>query len=170
MSLITSIQAFTHELEKCNVEYGIIGGFAVFAYGGERTTFDVDFLIHKNNRETIKEIAKNLNLKIVNENEEVIQFSSLIQIDIIFANRPRAQSMLSRLRRVGDFPYPVVSPEDLVGLKIQAFSADRAREYIDKADILTIFKNVPNLDFSLVREYAEIFGVWNELEEIKSRI
>lgn len=169
MSLIQGISEFTDQLKREGITFGIIGGLAVFAYGGERTTFDVDFLIHSNDRKKIINIAQRLNFTTVNENSEVIQFSGSVQIDIIFANRPSAQSMLQRLRMVGELPYPVVAPEDLVGLKIQAFSGDRGREFIDKGDILTIFRNVPNLDFNKIKEYAEIFGVWNEINELKNR-
>ncbi|MEK6628806.1 MAG: nucleotidyltransferase [Bdellovibrionota bacterium] len=169
MSLIQGITEFTSQLKIESVQFGIIGGLAVFAYGGERTTFDVDFLIHADNRLKVKEIAQKLHLKIVNENSEVIQFSGSVQIDIIFANRPVAQGMLNRLRQVGELPYPVVAPEDIIGLKIQAFVGDRSREFTDKGDILTILKNVPNLDLNKVKEYADIFNVWNEIKEIKNR-
>ncbi len=170
MSLIQGITQFVDELEKRNITFGIIGGLAVFAYGGERTTFDVDFLIDGNNKVAIKEISKILKLSIINENAEVLQLSGSIQIDIIFANRVQAKSMLERLRKAGNLPYPVVSPEDLVGLKIQAFTGDRSREFKDKSDILTIMQNVPNLDFNKIKEYADIFSVWNEIENIKNRI
>ncbi len=169
MSLINGITKFTDELIQEKISFGIIGGLAVFAYGGERTTFDVDFLIHSQHKQAIDKIAKKLNLKVINENPEVIQLSGDIQVDIIFANRPNAQAMLQRLRKVGALPYPVVSPEDLIGLKIQAFVADRSREFIDKGDILTIIKNVPNLDFQKIKEYADIFNVWTEIEDIKNR-
>lgn len=169
MSLIQGINEFTSQLQKESIEFGIIGGLAVFAYGGERTTFDVDFLIHADNRLKIKELAQKLNLKIVNENSEVIQLSGPAQIDIIFANRPTSQEMLKRLKTVGELPYPVVAPEDLIGLKIQAFASDRSREFTDKGDILTILKNVPDLDLNKVKEYADIFNVWNEIKEIKNR-
>lgn len=170
MSLIDGVSAFTSQLESGGVSYGIIGGLAVFAYGGERTTFDVDFLIHGNDRAQVLDIAKNLGLSIVNENPEVLQLTGPAQIDIIFANRKHSQAMLARLRQVGQLPYPVVAPEDLIGLKIQAFVGDRKREFIDKGDILTILRNVPDLDFERIKEYADIFNVWNEIADLKSRI
>ena len=170
MSLLKGITEFVDELKAEQIPFGIIGGLAVFAYGGERTTFDVDFLIHGQNREPIKKVAKNLNLKTVNENSEIIQFSGAAQIDVVFANRSKSQAMLKQLRFIGNFPFPVVSPEDLIGLKIQAFVGDRSREFIDKGDILTIMKNVPNLEFDRIKEYADIFNVWNEIEDIKRRL
>jgi hypothetical protein len=170
MSLLDGIVQFTEALEKQRIPFGIIGGLAVFAYGGERTTFDVDFLIHAKHKSVVKLIAKDLQLQVLNENEEVLQLSGSVQIDIIYANRTTAQSMLTRLRKVGALPYPVVSPEDLIGLKIQGFVGDRSREFNDKGDILSIMKNVPNLDFKKIKEYADIFKVWNEIEDLKKRI
>jgi hypothetical protein len=170
MSLLEGISQFTTELEKQRIVYAIIGGLAVFAYGGERTTFDVDFLIHGKEKDAVKQISSKLNLKIVNENPEVLQLSGPSQIDIVFANRPLAQAMLTRTKKVGQLPYPVVSPEDLIGLKIQAFTGDRPREFTDKGDILTLMRNVPNLDFNKIKEYADIFKVWNEINDLKNRI
>jgi len=167
MSLINGIYSFTEELKKNSIEYAIIGGLAVFAYGGERTTFDVDFLIDSEHRNIVKEIANKLHLKIVNENKEVLQLSGPIQIDIVFANRPISKGMLKRAHHLPSLPFPVVMAEDLIGLKIQAFTGDASREFIDKGDILTIFRNVPNLDIDKVKEYADIFNVWNEIEKIK---
>lgn len=170
MSLLTGITQFTDELKKHQVTFGIIGGLAVFAYGGERTTFDIDFLIHGQDKEKIKKIADILSFKIVNENPEVLQLSGSSQIDIIFANRPQSQEMLKRLKHIEHFPYPVVSPEDLIGLKIQAFVGDRSREFRDKGDISTLFQNRPDLDLKKIKEYADTFNVWNEIVDLKSKI
>ncbi len=169
MSLIEGVTSFTRQLENHRIPFGIIGGLAVFAYGGERTTFDVDFLVSGDHRSKIEEIAKFLNLQFINQNSEVLQLSGSIQIDIIFANRPAAKEMLTRLKFIGNLPYPVVAPEDLIGLKIQAFAGDRKREFTDKGDILTVIRNVPDLDFNKIKEYADLFGVWNEICDLKSR-
>jgi len=170
MSLIAGIQSFTSKLEAAGISFGVIGGIAVFAYGGDRTTFDVDFLIHSDNRAEVEKIAQDLEFETFNQNEEVLQLSGSVQIDIVFANRSVSQGMLSRLKKLENFPYKVVAPEDLIGLKIQAFVANRKREFRDKGDILAIFKNVEGLDFKLIKEYADMFNVWTEIEEIKKRV
>lgn len=169
MSLVKGMTQFAEELQRANVSFGIIGGVAVFAYGGERTTFDIDFLIDGKERDTIIKIAQKLGLKTINENAEVIQLSGSVQIDIILANRTHSRMMLTRVRKVGMLPYPVVGPEDLIGLKIQAFTGDRSREFRDKGDILTIIQNVSDLDFDKIKEYADIFNVWNEIKDLKNR-
>lgn len=170
MSLIEGVTAFTQALEKKSITYGVIGGLAVFAYGGERTTFDVDLLVHGDAKEVVKSTAQELGFTVVNENSEVLQFSGPAQIDVIFANRPLSQAMLTRLRKIARLPYPVVSPEDLIGLKVQAFAGDRRREYVDKGDILSIMRAVPNLDFEKIKEYADIFKVWDEIQEVKKHL
>ena len=50
-----------------------------------------------------------------------------------------------------------------------AFCGDRSREFIHKGDILTIMKNMPSLDFKKIKEYADIFNVWDEIKNIKDR-
>lgn len=75
--------------------------------------------------------------------------------------------MLNRLRIIDSFPYAVVSVKDLIGLKIQAFVGDRSREFTDKGDTLTLFKNNPDIDLDKVKEYADIFNVWNEILDLK---
>jgi hypothetical protein len=169
MSLITGMAQFTENLIKCKIPFAVIGGLAVLAYGGERTTFDIDFLIDEKHRIAIKKIAEKLNLNVLNENAEVIQFSGSVQIDVVFARRPHSQSMLGRLKTIKGLPYPVVSPEDLIGLKIQGFVGDRSREFRDKGDILTIMQEVSDLDFKKIQEYAEIFNVWEEIKSLKNR-
>lgn len=170
MKFYTGVQEFTAQLEAKNVPYAVIGGLAVFAYGGERTTFDIDFLVPGIQRESVKSIASNLGFKIVNENTEVLQLSGPTQVDIIFANRPPTLKMLESCRKIDTLPFPVVAPEDLIGLKIQAFVGDRKREFIDKGDILTLMRTIPRLNFQTIKEYAEIFDVWTEIEDLKKRI
>lgn len=170
MSMYSSIDDFTTKLRSKNIPFAIIGGLAVFAYGGERATFDVDFLIDGSHVSAVKNIASQLGLKIMNENEYVLQLSGAIQIDIIFAKKKHSQKMLQNCKIIENLPYPVVAPEDLIGLKIQAFSSDRSREVIDKGDILTLMREVRNLDFQKIKEYADIFGVWSEILELKKHV
>ena len=170
MSIYASIEDFTSHLKNNSISFAIIGGLAVFAYGGERATFDVDFLIDGTHHEAVKKIANQMGLKIMNENESVLQLSGTTQIDIIFARKTHSQKMLQNCIIIESLPYPVVGPEDLIGLKIQAFSGDRNREVIDKGDILTLMRLVPNLDFIKIQEYADIFGVWSEILELKKHV
>lgn len=46
MPVFAGFDQFTENLKERCITYGVIDGLAVFAYGGERTTFDIDLLIH----------------------------------------------------------------------------------------------------------------------------
>ena len=170
MTLGSNLALFAGELNRESIPFAIIGGMAMFAYGSDRTTFDVDFLIHGQHKSVVSAIAHKLNFKVINQNPETMQLSGPISVDIIFANRELSQKMLERARPIPHFTFPVVTPEDLIGLKIQAFVGDRSREYIDKNDILTLFKLFPNLDFKLIKQYADIFNVWTEIEDLKKHV
>ncbi|MEK6556589.1 MAG: hypothetical protein AABZ31_15170 [Bdellovibrionota bacterium] len=170
MSIIQGLHSFASELQKESVPFAIIGGIAMFSYGSERTTFDVDFLVDGQYQKKIKEIAKSLSLTLVNESAEFVQYTGSASIDVIFANRPLSQEMIKNSVKLENFQYPVVRPEDLIGLKIQAYKGDKRREFVDKNDILTLMRLRPNLDYTEIKKYADIFGAWNEIEELKKRI
>ncbi len=170
MDLVSGINDFVNLLNRDKIVFGLIGGLAVFAYGGERTTFDVDFLVSGDDRKKVQKIADELGLQVFFENEEALQLSGPVQIDVLFANRPLSKKMLSRVRFIPAIPFPVVAAEDLVGLKIQAFANDRSREFRDKGDILTIFQNVKDLDFKLIKEYSDLFNLWTEINDLKGRV
>jgi len=59
-----------------------------------------------------------------------------------------------------------VKPEDIIGLKIQAYTNDRSRELQDKADIKALFELHSNMDINKVKEYAEMFGEWNSIKPL----
>ncbi len=170
MSIIQGLHSFASELQKQNIPFAIIGGIAMFSYGSDRTTFDVDFLVDGQFQGKIKEIAKSLNLALVNESAEFVQYTGSTSIDVIFANRPHSQEMIKNAVKVVNFEYPVVRPEDLIGLKIQAFKGDKRREFVDKNDILVLMRLLPNLDYAVIKKYADIFGAWDEIEDLKKRL
>src|SRR5690606_38628291 len=91
------------------------------------------------------------------------------QLDVLFANRPLSQKMIRRALPMNSFPVPVVSAEDIIGLKIQAYKNDSKREFQDKADIQSLIDSVENLDFKLIKEYADLFNEWVCIEELRSQ-
>ena len=170
MDLYKGLNQFATALEKQKIPFAVIGGLAIFAYGGERATFDVDFLVHGDFKSEIKKIAEGLNLSVFADTSDVLQLSGATQIDIIFANRPLSQEMLLNTVKIPTLPFPVLQPEDLIGLKIQAFTNDRRREVIDKGDILTLMRLKTDLNFEKIKKYADIFDVWTEIQNLKNQI
>lgn len=158
-----------HEiLMKNNIDHALIGGFALALHGIHRATMDIDFLADGSKKEQIKTLlgAAGFNLKF--ESTEVIQFDGAGFLDILLANRPLSIEMLKQAKKDLSLGVHVLRAEDLIGLKIQAYKNDLSRELQDKADIQKLLK-LQQLDMTLIKKYADIFGEWPTVEELKRK-
>lgn len=152
-------------LVEAGVAHALIGGFALAAYGYHRATSDIDLLAEGAKKEIIKIelIKKGFVLKY--ESAEVLQFSGPGFLDILLANRPLSYDMLKRAQLNKELNIYILKPEDIIGLKIQAYKNDPARELQDKADIQKLL-SLSNLDLTTVKKYAELFDEWPMIEKL----
>ncbi|MGH1468881.1 MAG: hypothetical protein ACRBBP_08395 [Bdellovibrionales bacterium] len=160
MNLIESLNLVTTSLSKECIKHALIGGLALAAHGVVRATVDIDLLIDGDDKDAVKTVLFNLGFSIFHETDEILQLSGPAQLDIILANRPLSKNLLNQAKSYNDFPLPVVSAEGLIGLKIQAYKNDPKRELQDKADIQALLTQNQNLDFSKIKEYADLFNEW----------
>jgi hypothetical protein len=153
-------------LETQGVAHALIGGFALAVYGQHRATIDIDFLADGTKKDLIKKsfLAKGFILKY--ESNEVLQFSGIGFVDILLANRPLSQEMLKQAIQNAELGVYVLRPEDIIGLKIQAYKNDPSRSLQDKADIQKLLQ-VSNIDLQLVKKYADLFQEWDEISKLK---
>ncbi len=71
----------------------------------------------------------------------------------------------------GQFKVKVITPEDTIGLKIQASANDPSRSARDMADIEELLKrHADKLDRKLLREYFTLFNRQNELDQLYGKI
>ena len=98
-----------------------------------------------------------------------MQFSGVGNLDILIARRPISQKMLNQSIEGGPEGIKFARAEDLIGLKIQAYKNDSEREFQDKADIQFLIRNVKNLDFDVIKKYADLFNEWSTIDEIKNK-
>ena len=82
--------------------------------------------------------------------------------------------MLARAERIEiaeGLTLPVVQTEDIVGLKIQAAVNDEQRAASDWADIRLLIElsahNGNRLDWALMTDYLDLFGLRSELERMR---
>jgi hypothetical protein len=169
MSLTDALIRISIELEENQIEFALIGGLALAAHGVVRATIDIDFLVHGNQKKKVKEIFLNMQYRVANETENVLQVAGEAQVDMIFANRPLSQDMLKSADKISGFPCPVVKAEDIIGLKVQAYKNDLTREYQDKADIQALITNNDDLNWDKINEYASLFGEERVINELKIR-
>ena len=152
-------------LKKAGVTHALIGGFAMASYGHHRTTIDVDFLADGSKRNEIKNTLLTKGFQLTHETSEVLQFSGPGLLDILLANRPLSQEMLKHAIQNTSLGVYVVRPEDIIGLKIQAYKNDPTRELQDKADIQKLL-SLSQIDLQLIKKYADLFNEWAAIEKL----
>lgn len=87
----------------------------------------------------------------------------------LIARRPISKEILRLSNTNGPEGINFVRAEDLIGLKIQAYKNDDSREFQDKADIQFLIESQDDLDWNLIKSYAELFNEWKVINEIKSK-
>lgn len=153
-------------LEHQGIAHALIGGFALAVYGQHRATVDIDFLADGSKKESIKTAFLAQGFLLKHESDEVLQFSGPGFVDVLLANRPLSQDMLKKARQNQELGVYVVRPEDIIGLKVQAYKNDPSRELQDKADIQKLL-DLPDLDLDLVKKYADLFQEWPTIEKLR---
>jgi hypothetical protein len=160
------------------VQYALIGGYAVSLWGLPRATVDLDFLVRRDDMGKVREIAESLGYYCIHTSENVTQFDALDnalgEVDFLHAFRPASLAMLERaeLKIVfnGQQPVPVILPEDLIGLKVQAIANKPSRMAIDKADIEGLMQIYGDqLDWQRVGDYFALFEMTTLYLELKGR-
>lgn len=161
--------------EELEVHYALIGGFALGLWGLGRATMDLDFLILKDDMPKVDNLFRSLGYTCAYRSENVSQYVSplgiLGTIDCLHAFRKATLAMLERAEEKaifqGKLRIRVAQPEDLIGLKFQAMRNDPSRKDQDLADVKGLVRLFGGqLDWSRIREYAEILDMEEVYEEI----
>lgn len=164
------------EFERLHTRYALMGGFALGALGAPRATRDLDFLIHRDDMAPLHEFLTAAGYKRVHHSENVSQYSGDLPwggIDFIHAFRPTALRMIERASpmpsgRLG-LDVRVVLPEDLIGLKVQALANDPGRKHKELADIEALLAARPEVDWSRIKEFFDLFQRTDLYEELRAR-
>ena len=175
MDFVLVFKFLIENFNRQNIDFAIIGGFALHFGGIARTTRDIDLLVLSESSNKIKDIMLKNGYKLLHESEDVLNFYSenlqLGRVDFLLAHRKYAIAMLKSAQEKdileGKSKVRVLKIEDQIGLKVQSSSNDPQRLHQDMADIeLLIKNNYPKLDLNVIREYFELFGRIEELEGI----
>lgn len=169
MTIKSELIRLTAALHGAQVRHALIGGLAVGFAGVARFTNDIDFLVDADDRDRATAALAPLGYAVWKENAEFVQLQGAIPVDLMLARRPPSKAMLAKAVKEPATGVPVVTVEDLIGLKIQSFVTNRSREHRDKADIQAL-ASVRPLDLVVIRRYADLFGVWSEVSTLLSRV
>ncbi len=164
--------------EDYNINYALIGGFAIGLWGSGRSTLDMDFLVEHDDISKIEVIMKNLGYECRHKSENVSQYLSPLKImgevDFLHAFREASISMLSRTVEKtvfnGAFKIRVLQPTDLIGLKVQAMTNDPEREPVDMSDIESLLKlHKDTVDWKMIGEYFILFNKESVFTHLKDK-
>ncbi len=159
------------------VEYAVIGGFALGAWGIQRGTMDIDLLINARDLPTVDAIMAAHLYRLRHRTENVSQFVADVKplgsIDLLHAFRAHALAMLQRARRLPFFEtrlqIPVAIPEDLMGLKLQAMRNNPSRQPLEIADIHLLMRQcAATMDWELAEHYFVLFGQQQLFQELRT--
>lgn len=177
--LSKALDEFSRIFERMDVEYAVMGGIAVRAHGIPRPTQDVDFTvaIERSRLAEFYEAAGGLGYTVPETYisgwvDEVAGMPLVrvrryvegrgVDVDVFLAESPFQRELLARARteQVDGLPLRVVTPEDLILLKLVSH---RHRDLADVGDILF---TQGQLDEAYMRRWAKELRVLKELESV----
>ena len=177
MNIRLVLERLLSQFAAAHIQYALMGGFALGAWGVPRATMDIDFLVRREDSDGIDRIMRDLEYECRYRSENVSQYVSPLkiygQVDFLHAFRKASLAMLERAEPRSVFEnamrLPVLRPEDIVGLKVQAMKNDTQRAARDRDDILRLLAVCRDrVDWLTVEEYFSLFEMqetWNELRK-----
>lgn len=179
IELSKALEDFSRLFESLGVDYAVMGGIAVRAHGIPRPTQDVDFTaaIERNRLPELYGAATRLGYTIPEKFASgwVDQVAGMplvrirrytkekgVDVDVFLAESSFQRELLARAKveQVDDQPLRVVTPEDLILLKLVSH---RHRDLADVGDILF---TQGQLDEAYMRHWAKELGVLDELDQV----
>ncbi len=176
MDFKTVMTALLSRLEKHDVRYALMGGFALGLWGVGRATVDLDFLIDRADLAKVDASMMDMGYECKFRSDNVSQYVSPLkiygEIDFLHAFRQASVEMLQRAREMkifsGELNIRVLIPEDIIGLKLQAIKNDLRRREQDMEDIKAlVIARQGKLNWQLIEEYTEILDAADLLKEFK---
>ena len=169
-SLSETLKLAKSALDSVGISYALIGGLALGGRGVHRATMDVDLLVDGQKKEAARSALEKVGFRLNAETSEVMHFTGVGDLDLLFANRDPTRNMLNKAETLPMLQIKCVSAEDLIGLKIQAYINNPKRALQDKADIVALIEKNPQLDWQLVKQYADIFDEWATIQELRKQL
>jgi hypothetical protein len=168
MDLVESLTWSDEQLKWLEIPHALIGGMALSEYGYGRGTQDVDWLIPEESVVKLLPHFLSKGFSLFHQSDDVIQLTGLAEIDFLIARRPISKAMLDHAHYSSHLKLKVVLPEDLIGLKIQAYTNAPSRKSKDLSDIQELIERQPKLDWDKIKLYADHFNEWPTLQSLKN--
>jgi hypothetical protein len=183
---LTILEGFTNILERLGIDYAVGGSIASSIYGKVRFTQDADITVEPfmSRAEKLFEllkpqyyISKEAMYRDLRQHSSfnIIHLGSAFKIDIfVRKDTPFEKQLMSRRRllKLSDSlekPFSVVSPEDIILLKLQWYRDTGLGSEHQWDDVIGVLKvQVDNLDFEYLKKWSGILRVNDLLEKAMS--
>lgn len=171
------LSEFAGTLDELSIAYAIGGSVASSIYGQVRFTQDVDITTEPfdDKAEKLYELLKSqyyINKQAMyqalksSESFNVIHFETAFKIDVFvrketaFQRQLLARRRLLRLSDSIDRDFSIVSPEDVILLKLQWYRAGDCSSQIQLSDVIGVFRiQQDTLDLDYLKKWAGTLGV-----------
>jgi hypothetical protein len=175
MNIKTIFRSLIGFFKQAEIDYALVGAFALKGYGYLRATEDVDFLVRAAYQSRIIAYLESLGYETIHRSvgysNHVHPIANLGRIDFIYVEGETADTILSEARPLlilEDISVPVVRAEHLIALKVFAMKNDPERFFREMADLQFLLK-LPALDLEEVRGYFEKYGQRERYNELVQR-
>ncbi|MBM4339261.1 MAG: hypothetical protein FJ110_06935 [Deltaproteobacteria bacterium] len=175
LNIKTIFRTLTDFFKKEEIDYALVGAFALKAYGYLRATQDVDFLVRSNHQNKIIAYLESLGYETIYRSagysNHVHPLANLGRIDFIYVEEETANTIFSEtkpLLLLDDISVPVVRPEHLIALKVFAMKNDPDRSLREMADLQYLLK-LPGLDSEEIQGYFEKYGQTEKYFELTKK-
>lgn len=156
-------------LDRIDARYALIGGLALASHRVIRATRDIDLLTDSHASDAVNDALLSLGYRCAHRSKDAATYLRHDErIDLLYASHPAARRLLdgAPTLQTSFGALRVVSPEGLIGFKLQGFVNDPRRTQ-DMEDIRALLRaNRDKLDLNEVREYFCLFGREATLEEL----
>lgn len=159
--------------EREQIQYALIGGLAMAAWGSGRTTRDVDFVVEISAQLRVISFAESQRFTTLHASDA---YSNHVrgsdQLDFMYVQRETAQQIFAAAEErtfIGDIPLNVARPEHLAAMKAVAIKSAPRRAFRDISDVIFLLR-LPAVDRDFVRDYFARKGLLDVYSEIEKRL
>jgi hypothetical protein len=170
---LTEIAGF---LERRELRYALVGGLALAAYGGTRTTLDLDLAVDSNGQEALIGFMESLGFETLYRSSgysnHVHADERRGRVDFVYVGGSTRDRLFAgaRMHELGPgLTVPVPKAEHLAAMKVQAMKNDPARTFQELADI-GILLAAPGVDREAVRAIFEKHGLEKRFDELEATL
>lgn len=165
-------------LNKGKARYALIGGLAVAKHGFPRGTEDIDFLVDQADLEKFAAGLKEYGFVLTGQGPGLTFFglggmNVKPRLDVLHAAKSVSRGMLERVSFAtlsnNQDRIPLISIEDLIGLKLYAIRQKEARRGKDWQDIEMLIRlHSDSLDWAQLEAYFKMFTMDLEWKQAQS--